>query len=218
VSAAANRRVPKAARLLAAVAALGLLLAACGGERTPSGGDAPAPPSSVASAQEELAAIEAALLTPQVLEATVGTTTAWRAVQTASGRWVDLQGVPAPCGQRVTIPDQVQVLYREFAAGAAAAVSELAVVTNGDQTMDVFKRIYAECELVGKVAGVDGPRVVARPPARAGLEAVEMTTMAGPVVVVVRGQRPASAGEPSDAELLRLSTTASERLERALNG
>lgn len=83
----------------------------------------------------------------------------WKIDRTGTVRWADLEEALVPCGQRVIAPDEAQVRFRIFESPAGAWVSE--IVVSGVDTMQTFKRFYAECLAVGDVSSEPGPRHVA---------------------------------------------------------
>ncbi|WP_440103134.1 hypothetical protein [Streptosporangium sp. H16] len=84
----------------------------------------------------------------------------WTAERTGEVRWADLDRALVPCGKRVIAPGEARVRFRVFASADGVSVSEL--VVSGIETVQAFKRFYAECGSVGKVEGRPGPTNVVR--------------------------------------------------------
>ncbi|WP_440063533.1 hypothetical protein [Streptosporangium sp. OZ121] len=84
----------------------------------------------------------------------------WTAERTGEVRWADLDRALVPCGKRVIVPGEARVRFRVFASADGVSVSEL--VVSGIETVQAFKRFYAECGSVGKVEGRPGPTNVVR--------------------------------------------------------
>ncbi|MGS2641287.1 hypothetical protein [Streptosporangium sp. LJ11] len=84
----------------------------------------------------------------------------WTAERTGEVRWADLDRALVPCGKRVIAPGEARVRFRVFTSADGVSVSEL--VVSGIETVQAFKRFYAECGSVGKVEGRPGPTNVVR--------------------------------------------------------